>query len=308
MIGKNPESRYFQSMAPVPPTSYSISRDGQVIGSYSAQQLNHYLEQRILLRTDFYWVDGMANWKPLAELLPETNPSHRAQPARNSPTPLPRIKVVADTIPDRYTSSEVTPTQKFFLAAHPQAWRRFWARMIDVGFARIALEICALLFIATSGLGPPYKSQPFLAYIGTFVGWVCFLILYEGLLLSGTSTTIGKWLFRIRISKIDGTPLSFRDAVKRANGAVGSGLFYLIFFPAPTLGAIYLAYGKLLKTNSTEWDAATASVVTCRRVSVLRYSVGIALAISILFGYFVMHELVKKEARSDMIQQIQRSR
>lgn len=294
-------------MRPDPPKCYSVSRDGNVIGDYSTQQLAHALDHQFLFRTDLYWFEGMNNWRPLADLFPEKTNSKLAHTPSQSPPQPPRTSGApnfpSDVISPHFAPSEVSATRKFFLAAHPQAWRRFWARMIDVGFARIFLEVCALIVFVSTGLEPPYEAQPILAYVGTFIIWVAFLILYEGLLLSWTGTTVGKWLFRIRVAKDDGMRLSFREALGRANGAVGSGLFYLLLYPGLTAIAIYTAYGKLVATNCTKWDSDTCSVVTCRRVFFLRYGIGVILAIGTLVGYILVREFAKQGFRADFVRQ-----
>jgi uncharacterized RDD family membrane protein YckC len=198
-------------------------------------------------------------------------------------------------LPDRFNPSQVTGWRRFFLAAHPQAWRRFWARLIDVGIAKICFELAALFMLLTTGFWPPYETHPFVAFIGTFVVSVLFLILYEASMLSVFGATVGKFIFRIRVTRHDGSLLSFGEAFRRANQTVGSGMFYLFAFPGLTLVAFYRAYKGLLARGCSSWDSDTGSVVRCRPVFVLLYAFGVLFSFSIFCGHMLAREQAKKE-------------
>ena len=43
-----------------------VSRDGQEVVQYSQQVFNNLIEAGRLLPTDFFWVEGMDDWKPLS--------------------------------------------------------------------------------------------------------------------------------------------------------------------------------------------------------------------------------------------------
>jgi uncharacterized RDD family membrane protein YckC len=123
-----------------------------------------------------------------------------------------------DVIPAAYLPGELSPLKKFFLAAHPHAWRRFWARFVDLGTSRILLEIMALALCSATGWVPPYASHPVPSYLVSFVVWVSFLIFSEAVSLASTGTTVGKWLFGIRVTHKDGSRFSFRQALSRSFG------------------------------------------------------------------------------------------
>jgi uncharacterized RDD family membrane protein YckC len=195
--------------------------------------------------------------------------------------------------PEQPTKTDSTVSTK------AQAWRRFWARMIDVGIARISIEALFWVLFVITGFFPPYQTHPIPAYVGTFVAWLAFLISYEALLISMTGSTIGKWLFRIRVLQENGTRLSITDAFKRTNGAVGTGLFYLVGYPGVTVGAILLSYRQFLKTNTTKWDSAINCTVTSERVHFFRSALGMALGIAVFVGYILVREFAKHDARRD---------
>jgi uncharacterized RDD family membrane protein YckC len=260
------------------------------------------------------WVPGLSEWTTLDRIPGIARP--KPPPLPTTPPPLVGLPELAQPqlvfqeppspkqqfLPDRFEPSEITSWRIFFLAAHPQAWRRFWGRLIDVGMARICLEITALVLLLTTGFWPPYETQPIPAFIGTFVVWVIFLMLYEALMLSTFGTTIGKLFFRIRVLRSDNSLLSFGEAFFRAKGAIGSGMFYLIAFPGLTFVAVYRAYKELVAQGRASWDTAVGSVVRCRPVFVLVYAFGVVLAISALLGYIVVREYAKQEFRRITVQ------
>jgi uncharacterized RDD family membrane protein YckC len=257
--------------------------------------------------SELAWVPGMSEWtaldlvpgvvRPQPPTLPETvstpPPPPRATVAATASEPTTPGKV--EFLPDRFDQVPTSGWRAFCLAAHPQAWRRFWARLIDVGMARICLEVAALLLLLTTGFWPPYQTLPIVGFVGTFVVWVIFLLVYEAFMLSVFGTTVGKLIFRIRVLRRDGSCLSFAEAFWRANHAIGSGMFYLIVFPGLTFWAFYRAYKQLVLRGCAPWDSDTEYVVRCRPVFAPVYAFGVILAISAILGYAVISEYSKQE-------------
>ncbi|MCE0497763.1 MAG: DUF4339 domain-containing protein [Methylacidiphilales bacterium] len=67
----------------------SISRDGSEIGEWTEEDVRTLYAQGDLLPTDFYWKEGMAEWKELGTFL-KPPPPHPHQPQTEVvPTPLP---------------------------------------------------------------------------------------------------------------------------------------------------------------------------------------------------------------------------
>jgi len=46
-----------------------VARDGKVLGEFEAKEIAWRVEQGVLLGTDYYWTEGMKDWKPLSEFL-----------------------------------------------------------------------------------------------------------------------------------------------------------------------------------------------------------------------------------------------
>jgi len=49
-----------------------VARGGKVIGEFEAKEIRWRIEQGVLLDTDYYWTEGMKDWKPLSELQQRT--------------------------------------------------------------------------------------------------------------------------------------------------------------------------------------------------------------------------------------------
>lgn len=109
----------------------------------------------------------------------------------------------------------------------------------------------------------------------------------EAVCLSRLGTTPGKWLFGIRVVRLDGGLLSFSQALTR----------YLLlwvqgeWFGVPLLVAVpyYLAYRRLGKTGGTAWDAAESvqSRVAHKKWGLLRALVctGAVLGVLLVYGF-----------------------
>ncbi|MDD5395560.1 MAG: GYF domain-containing protein [Thiothrix sp.] len=50
---------------------FNISRDGQQYGPYGEDEVRTMLEQGQLLSSDLAWKEGMADWRPLSQILPQ---------------------------------------------------------------------------------------------------------------------------------------------------------------------------------------------------------------------------------------------
>jgi phage shock protein PspC (stress-responsive transcriptional regulator) len=56
---------------------HQVSRNGQILGTYSESQLHHLIAVGQCLVTDYYWKPGMNNWQPLSNLKPKSaTPPH----------------------------------------------------------------------------------------------------------------------------------------------------------------------------------------------------------------------------------------
>ncbi len=54
---------------------YTIYRNGQSFGPYTAEHLRHYMSQGLITADDLVFVDGAQRWVPLRQLLNQPAPS-----------------------------------------------------------------------------------------------------------------------------------------------------------------------------------------------------------------------------------------
>ena len=84
----------------------TVARNGEEIGSYTQVEIEHLAGSRFLLPDDHYWMDGMADWLPLSELVPPSAlvvrpsaPPAPIRPVRFEPEPIPPLPVAAPQQP-----------------------------------------------------------------------------------------------------------------------------------------------------------------------------------------------------------------
>ena len=72
----------------------TVARNGEEIGSYTKVEIEHLAGSSFLLPDDHYWMDGMADWRPLSELVPpnalvvrQSAPPAPIRPTRIKPCP-----------------------------------------------------------------------------------------------------------------------------------------------------------------------------------------------------------------------------
>ncbi len=167
------------------------------------------------------------------------------------------------------TSSYVDQS-KTFLGGDTHPWRRFFARTMDE-------IIWACLFFYSLGFfiiyALPDNATNLLAiivsheYISAIIACLLWLPI-EAIFLAVIGTTLGKWLFGIRVIHASGKKLSYFAALKRAN------LLFLqgegIGIPLVVLFTRAFAYRRLTKTGTTLWDASVNSVVTHEKWGLFR--------------------------------------
>ena len=118
---------------------------------------------------------------------------------------------------------QVPPVEGAVWAFNP--WQRFWARMLDMGLADLAITaLLALVFhLNTNG-----DSLP-VTILETVLCWGLVLVL-EPLLLSTLGTTPGKWLMGLELRDKRGRKLSFSQAFQRTWDVLGTGYGYQVPF------------------------------------------------------------------------------
>jgi hypothetical protein len=105
-------------------------------------------------------------------------------------------------------------------------------------------------------------------------------IFVEALLLSTFGTTPGKWLLKIRLISLSGSPISYSSALSRSIGVWWGGLG--IGVPIVSLVTLIVAHGRLTRNATTSWDKEDGFVVSHEQVGVGRTLAAIVFFIMFL--------------------------
>lgn len=176
----------------------------------------------------------------------------------------------------------------------PAPWSRYFARTLDT--ILMGAFLWAAVAIISAGMGSDFFQTLFARRgllgvpVVSSVIVAASLIPVQALLLGMSGTTIGKWLFGIRITRRDGRAIGIpaalgREAYVFAFGiGCGIGILWII--------ASIVGYRVLSETGSTNWDKGKDWVVTQRTPGVLQTIMFIAG----LLVLFVVILLVEKAA------------
>ncbi|GLQ95805.1 RDD family protein [Dyella mobilis] len=170
----------------------------------------------------------------------------------------------ADGLPENAPKLEVEDDGWQWSA--PAPWRRYFARVLDIFLlgtftwmvftiisAATNQALFATLFRRGGLMGVPYLSNVVL---------MASLIPVQALLLGTSGTTVGKWIFGVRITRRDGSAIGIRAALGREVGVFCLGMLGGI--PLLAFVPICISYRVLTRTGSTSWDRGKDWVVTQR--------------------------------------------
>ena len=241
-----------------------VAIDGKKTGPMSIYEVRELLRKDRINTSTLAWVKGMTKWEPLKECPPFRNSIdiEIAEADRDS---------IIINSEERKSILEASPN-----IYKPKPWIRLWAKLID-----LPINIFLGILFLNNYLGktkfneligpepwptPPkniaefwnyldalQKAQPefgiqILITLSICLSW----IITEGLLMAIFSTTLGKWSFNIKTSKIDGKRVDPLSALKRSFLVVFLGFGFLfelliIIFPI-------ISYISLSKRKTTQWD------------------------------------------------------
>ena len=203
-------------------------QQGKQLGPFSKEELMDMLRKEVLNGETYVWAEPMEDWQKVKDLSCFRGDAQEE---------VPEISEVQEI--EKVASISLGTSQS-------RPWVRYWARQLDLLFASMIL--CAFLPIVT------FQNAGFFSF-GIVLGWV----LIESVLLAIWGTTPGKWLLRTRLEKIDGSKISFSQALKRSFTVwfkgMGCGLQFVQIF------SMVFSYYKLQKTGVSDWDLDGGFVV-----------------------------------------------
>ncbi|MGJ7033902.1 RDD family protein [Niabella hirudinis] len=140
-----------------------------------------------------------------------------------------------DTDPERFSNSGSDLFHDLLPVRYAGFWERFAAALID----GIVLGIIGSYVNRFTGLSANWYNMQdggsaasgYLAYYNSAGGWINLIIgwLYEAIMLAGTSqATLGKMALGIKVTNLDGKPISFLAATGRHFAKFISAIILLI--------------------------------------------------------------------------------
>ncbi|MFN5270830.1 MAG: RDD family protein [Hyphomonadaceae bacterium] len=166
----------------------------------------------------------------------------------------------------------------------PHPWRRFFARTIDLNVNAFVFVFAWTLLMTTTApnqsdfWAPFFVDQAYsfpralLTTAFSFLGNIPFMA-YSG-------TTLGKWIFGIRITHVDGRPMGLWIALKREFAVYVRAYFLMV--PIANLFTLAGAYETLTSEGKTSWDRDYALMVKQRPDSDVQTLVGVVVVILFL--------------------------
>lgn len=234
-------------------------RDQDASRPVDTQELERLAAAGLIGEDAWVWAPGWPEWRPYrdAGLRPACDAQALDGLGRRHPPP---------------------PLQVFddgWQAPGPAPWRRYFARMLDTvllavgGWFAIGLVVAALQPDWHVALfGSYWVTTPLLSGMLSCLLVAPVLALPLGLL--GSSP--GKWLFGVRVTRLDGTPIGVRAALRREFDVfvwgVGAGV------PLLTMLASIASFIRLTSTGSCRWDAQRPWCVTHRRNGAQQWVLG----------------------------------
>lgn len=210
---------------------WHFARDGKQEGPVAEEELRRRLDSGELPADTLVWRDGLDGWKPASEVTEWMTPLAPAGSDAVSPYAPPLAAPAETPLPVPTSGDQVRP------------WIRYWARTIDI-------FLFALLVGFVFGV-----IAPALFEINDFVFNILLLAamtFYEAGCLALFSTTPGKAMLRVRVTRPDGSRLSYGDALARAFRVFVRGVG--IGIPLVALITQIVGYQNLTRDGITSWD------------------------------------------------------
>lgn len=173
-----------------------VSRDGQTIGEFVPQQIQEGLGSGYFQATDWYWGEGMTEWRQLTDFVQQAQPSPAptaplTAPVRATPsTPRPQPAQLQPGMPRPRAVAAPSKKLHFDLAT---PWQRLMAVLGDI-LAPCVLFLGLAYIVDVTGLAK--EGMMFLYIMGG--GLLMWLLLNLGM-VAACGQTVGKKLTGIRV-------------------------------------------------------------------------------------------------------------
>ncbi len=241
-----------------------LIENGQKAGPFTLWQLREKMRGGDVTRDTLAWEPGMTNWAPAGEIgsvrfefervEAVSDPHTETETKKSAVTELTEPTDAAAKANANVTANPRAAKAIASLPA-PRPWRRFWARIIDMGLVNLSAIIIG---VASGAMTPLEAYRPSLGFILTLpVAWI-FL---ESSFLMALGTTPGKFLLGIRVRSADGArQLPLRRALGRSFMVWWRG--YGLGLTIPMVLTCTFSHFVLKTTRTTPWDVTYGTEVS----------------------------------------------
>jgi|HubBroStandDraft_5_1064220.scaffolds.fasta_scaffold195044_2 hypothetical protein len=229
-------------------------------GPEPMERLLELLESKTISPSTPVWKEGNADWQPIELVLRDVG---------GSPPPLPghaqaAIQPLAPTIPA--IDPQKLAGRFAFTDSSPHPWRRYFARVLDTLSGGTATWFLLNLLVAavdqdTSKSIVQFSSDDQYKYLLSAV--IILLASFPNALFIGlTGSSIGKWLFGIKVMSSSNSVLGFKVAFSREMIIFVKG--WGLGLPIVYLFTMIAAYKNLKADGEATWDRDLGAIVTQR--------------------------------------------
>jgi uncharacterized RDD family membrane protein YckC len=190
-----------------------------------------------------------------------------------------------------YPSRAQQKNDNIWFKDKPHPWRRNFARVVDYVINGCTLAAVALLLVRVILLTEIFNEDyihtllALLVIFGmpTVIFFALCASLINAFLISRTGSSLGKWIFGIKVVNTTSESISFSTALRREWMIAMNA--YCLYIPFISMISRIAEYRKLSKNGVTEWDKELNLTVLYRNMSVARY---IFATIVLTLSYFVL--------------------
>lgn len=173
----------------------------------------------------------------------------------------------------------VNCTEETPIEVHP--WRRYFARSLDISLMSILIffllmYIAPLKYIKIATL--LYKIRPFDIQL-----LVTIAIIFNSFLMGLTGTTIGKFVFGVRVLNENNQKPSLYETINREFNVFMRGMAFSV--PIASLVALMKSHSRLTLKKKTSWDERLKCTVTYRKNNMMQKVltfIGVTLCVSLV--------------------------
>jgi hypothetical protein len=233
-------------------------------GPVTLQRLLELLDSGGIARTTPVMRADGADWQSLEQAL---------EIAGHAPPPL--AGSAAAVPPERPALNAATARSPAGPDGEQHPWLRYFARMIDIVVSGMAMLFLIDVVLAVVNQDMSKAFTEFLGQSGAGLIVPVLAMFPNALMIGFTGATIGKWLFGIRVTRVDGQPIGVGNALRREALVWFRGLG--IGFPLVSLFTLIRAYSRLKDEGRTTWDRDMSLSVQYRSHTIFTILGGVLL-------------------------------